>query len=68
MSVLRPMNPASGETQIVHAASEGHYPSTTYKALFGSPEHIAASPDGSTVYATDLARNRVLVLAVTPPS
>ncbi len=33
-----------------------------------SPEHIAASPDGSTVYATDLAGNRVLVLAVTPPS
>lgn len=31
-----------------------------------SPEHAATSPDGSTVYATDLARNRVLVLAVTP--
>jgi DNA-binding beta-propeller fold protein YncE len=27
-----------------------------------SPEHIAVSPDGSTVYATDLAGNRVLVL------
>lgn len=31
-----------------------------------SPEHVATSPDGSTVYATDLAGNRVLVLAVTP--
>ena len=30
-----------------------------------SPEHISVSPDGATVYATDLASNRVLVLAVT---
>jgi DNA-binding beta-propeller fold protein YncE len=29
-----------------------------------SPEHIAVSPDGSTVYATDLQANRVLVLKV----
>lgn len=29
-----------------------------------SPEHIAASPDGAMVYATDLANNRVLVLRV----
>lgn len=32
-----------------------------------SPEHAAASADGSTVYATNLAGNRVLVLTVTPP-
>lgn len=32
-----------------------------------SPEHVAVSADGSTIYATDLAGNRVLVLAVTPP-
>lgn len=32
-----------------------------------SPEHVAVSSDGSTVYATDLAGNRVLVLRVTPP-
>lgn len=32
-----------------------------------SPEHIAISPDGSTVYATDLAANRVLVLNVRMP-
>lgn len=32
-----------------------------------SPEHIAISPDGSTVYATDLAANRVLVLHVRMP-
>lgn len=31
-----------------------------------SPEHVAASPDGSTVYATDLAGHRVLVLAIVP--
>ncbi len=29
-----------------------------------SPEHIAVSPDGSTVYATDLQANRVLVLKI----
>ncbi|MPY89474.1 MAG: hypothetical protein GEU99_16295 [Luteitalea sp.] len=29
-----------------------------------SPEHIAASPDGTIVYATDLAKSRVLVLRV----
>ena len=33
-----------------------------------SPEHIAVSPDGSTVYATDLAANRVLVLNVAMPN
>ncbi|MBI3492541.1 MAG: NHL repeat-containing protein [Acidobacteria bacterium] len=32
-----------------------------------SPEHVAISPDGSTVYATDLAANRVLVLNVRMP-
>jgi DNA-binding beta-propeller fold protein YncE len=30
-----------------------------------SPEHVAVSPDGATLYATDLAGNRVLVLTVT---
>lgn len=29
-----------------------------------SPEQIAASPDGTTVYATDFAGNRVIVLSV----
>lgn len=29
-----------------------------------SPEHIAVSPDGTTVYATDLQGNRILVLRV----
>ena len=33
-----------------------------------SPEHIAVSPDGSTIYATDLAANRVLVLSVRMPN
>ncbi len=29
-----------------------------------SPEQVAASPDGTTVYATDLAANRIIVLKV----
>lgn len=29
-----------------------------------SPEHVAVSPDGGTVYATDLSANRILVLKV----
>ncbi|HUP46655.1 MAG TPA: NHL repeat-containing protein [Thermoanaerobaculia bacterium] len=29
-----------------------------------SPEHVAVSPDGTTLYATDLASNRVIVLRV----
>jgi len=32
-----------------------------------SPEHIALSPDGATVYATDLAKNRLLVLTARVP-
>lgn len=32
-----------------------------------SPEHLAVSSDGSTVYATDLASDRVLVLRVARP-
>lgn len=32
-----------------------------------SPEHLALSPDGTMVYATDLGGNRVLVLRVTTP-
>lgn len=33
-----------------------------------SPEQIAVSPDGNTVYATDLESNRVLVLKVVKPA
>lgn len=32
-----------------------------------SPEHLAVAPDGSAVYATDLGRNRVLVLGISGP-
>lgn len=32
-----------------------------------SPEHIAVSPDGRTVYATDFAENRIIVLRIVPP-
>lgn len=34
------------------------------RAIF-SPEHLALSPDGRTVYATDFANNRLIVLGVT---
>lgn len=33
-----------------------------------SPEQVAVSPDGRTVYATDLARSRVIVLEVHSPT
>lgn len=32
-----------------------------------SPEQVAVSSDGKTLYATDLGRNRLLVLAIRPP-
>lgn len=60
----------SGNRRVVMLSADGEY--VTDWRIPGadrdvySPEHLAASPDGSTVYATDLARNRVLVLAVTP--
>lgn len=62
----------SGNHRVVMLSAEGAYVTEWQMANAGSnvfsPEHVAASPDGSTVYATDLAGNRVLVLAVTPPS
>lgn len=61
----------SGNHRVVMLAADGAYVTDWRLPNAGSdvysPEHVAASPDGSTVYATDLAGNRVLVLAVTPP-
>lgn len=61
----------SGNRRVVMLSAKGEYvtdwrlPNPDSNVY--SPEHVAASADGSTVYATDLAGNRVLVLAVTPP-
>lgn len=62
----------SGNRRVVMLSATGEYvtewrlPDAASNVY--SPEHLAASPDGSTVYATDLAGNRVLVLAITTPS
>lgn len=62
----------SGNHRIVMLSSAGEYlaewrtPDADPNVF--SPEHIAISPDRSTVYATDFAGNRVLVIAVTVPS
>lgn len=76
-----PTDAAVGRDGVVHVADSGNRrvvmlsPDGEYVAEWRipdpepnvySPEHLAVSRDGSTVYATDLARNRILVLAVTP--
>jgi DNA-binding beta-propeller fold protein YncE len=78
-----PSDAAAGRDGIIHVADSGNHrvvmlsPDGEYAAEWRipdadstvySPEQVAASPDGSTVYATDLAGNRVLVLTVTPRS
>lgn len=74
-----PTDVAIGRGGVIHVADSGNHrivmlsPRGEYLAHWEipdaapnifSPEHIAASPDGSTLYATDLARDRVLVLTV----
>lgn len=59
----------SGNHRVVMLSEEGEYISqwaipNPNPNVF-SPEQVAVSPDGMTVYATDLAANRVLVLVVT---
>lgn len=78
-----PTGAAAGRDGIVHVADSGNHRIVMLSADGAyagewrlvdanpdvySPAQIAVSPDGSTVYATDLAANRVLVLAVTPES
>jgi len=58
----------SGNHRIVMLTAEGRYvtdwvlPDANPDVF--SPEQIAVSPDGGTIYATDLASNRILVLRV----
>jgi hypothetical protein len=74
-----PTDAAIGDAGIIHVADSGNHrvvmltPEGAYVSEWRiadadpnvySPEHIATSPDGSTVYATDLAGHRVLVLSV----
>jgi len=78
-----PTDAAIGANGVIHVADSGNHrvvmltPEGAYVSewripdadlVVYSPEHIATSPDGSTVYATDLARNRVLVLSVATSS
>lgn len=62
----------SGNRRIVMLSADGAYVTEWRLPDAGSrvfsPEHVATSPDGATVYATDLAGNRVVVLGVAPPS
>lgn len=77
-----PTGVAIGSDRVIHVADSGNHrivmlsPTGEYLAHWQipdadsnvfSPEQVAASPDGSTVYATDLAKNRVLVLTVKVP-
>ncbi len=60
----------SGNHRIVMLSSTGEFVSEwrlpeANPAVY-SPEHVAISPDGKTVYATDFARNQVVVLRVVP--
>lgn len=59
----------SANHRIVLLSPEGKYEAEwRIPAVSGgtfSPEHIAVSPDGRTVYATDFANNRLIVLGVT---
>ncbi len=59
----------SANHRVVMLSPEGRYEaewriSAVSRGIF-SPEHIAVSPDGGTVYATDFANNRLIVLGVT---
>ena len=62
----------SGNHRIVMLSADGEYV-TEWRvpdadpSVF-SPEHLAVSADGATVYATDLGKGRVLVLRVNAPA
>lgn len=61
-----------GNHRVVMLSSDGEYVAEwripDAEPNVYSPEHIAVSPDGSTVFATDLAGSRVLVLTVSSGS
>lgn len=78
-----PTDAATDPRGIIHVADSGNHrvvmlsPAGEYLAHWQipnassdvfSPEHITVSPDGATVYATDLAGDRILVLTVKPPA
>ncbi|GEM_PF-3220387 len=61
----------SGNHRLVMLSEKGEYLADwtipdAHPSVY-SPEKVAVSPDGSTVYATDLAANRILVLNVIRP-
>lgn len=61
----------SGNHRIVMLSGEGKYLADwtipDARPNVYSPEKVAVSPDGSTIYATDLAANRLLVLSIVHP-
>lgn len=76
-----PSGVASGPNGLVHVADSGnhrvvmlsgkgeyltHWNILDPNPNIFSPEQIAVSPDGTTVYATDLSANRILILKVRP--
>ncbi len=77
-----PTDAAEGPAGIIHVADSGNHRvvmlSATGERLghwelpdpnpdIYSPEQVAVSPDGNRVYATDLGRDRILVLEVSGP-
>lgn len=77
-----PTDAATDLRGIIHVADSGNHrvvmlsPAGEYLAHWQipnassdvfSPEHVAVSPDGFTVYATDLAGDRILVLRAAQP-
>jgi DNA-binding beta-propeller fold protein YncE len=61
----------SGNHRVVMLTADGAYVADwripDADANVYSSEHVAISPEGSVVYATDLGRNRVLVLGISRP-
>ncbi len=61
----------SGNHRIVMVSQTGerlaHWDLADPNPAVYSPEYVAVSPDGGTLYATDFSGDRILVLAVTEP-
>lgn len=62
----------SGNHRVVLLSKQGEYVAEWKMSdpdpMIHSPEKIAVSPDGRTVYATDYAANRIIVLRLTEPA